>query len=722
MRAPLIRAAHLVATLALLAGVTSPLPAQAPPDPAAADTGALSPRNANYTIDARLDHENRLITGRQVLEWRNLQEAPTDELCFHLYWNGFRNDQSTWLREDRLRGRSDIDTPDDEDWGYLEVASAHLVSDDVLGDRDDTGEAPEDLAVDRVELGGPEELPLRFASPDDGNPEDRTVLVADLPRSVGPGETVRVKLDWTAKVPRTFARTGYSGDYYFIAHWFPKVAVFEAEGWNCHQFHSATEFYSDYGVYDVSLTLPDRFIVGATGRETDRRENGDGTTTHRYVEEDVHGFTWTASPDYQERTERFEVAGLPPVDMRLLYQEEKEHQADRLFDATRAALEYFGQWYGPYPYGHVTIIDPAWSSGAGGMEYPTIFTAGSRISRPVGGGSPEGVTIHEAGHQFWYGIVGNNEFEHAWIDEGLNTFSTARTYQAAYGERIFSTGYLQPPGARLGAFWSVLFEDVKLSRGVHGNRWSRYHTSTAPDADPQSVPTYLYYPGTAARISYDKTALWLTTLERYLGWETLQEILQTFFERYQFAHPRPEDFFAVANEVAGRDLDWYFDQVHRRAVTFDYSVAHVMSRPIGVEGFVEGEDGLVIADDTEQNKDTEEDKDAESSDDETTYRSEVVLRRFGEGVFPVEVLLVFEDGTEIRRTWEGNAHWTVVTEDSPSKLAYAAVDPDRILLLDLDYSNNSRRLKPDASFAARKWASKWMVWVQDMLQTFTFFI
>ena len=137
----------------------------------------------------------------------------------------------------------------------------------------------------------------------------------------------------------------------------------------------------------------------------------------------MHDFAWTTSPDYLDLTERFEHPTLPDVEMRLLLQPEHAGQAGRHFEATRAALTHYGEWYGPYPYEHLTIVDPAWRSGAGGMEYPTLFTAGTRWLAPADVTDPESVTVHEAGHQFWYGIVGSNEFEHAWLDEGLNMFS-----------------------------------------------------------------------------------------------------------------------------------------------------------------------------------------------------------------------------------------------------------------------------------------------------------
>lgn len=684
--------------------------------------GALSPRNANYTIDARLDPDSRLLSGSLILEWRNLQQQATNELWFHLYWNGWRNNRSTWMLEDRIRGRSSAGKDlEEEDWAYQVIESATLLDVvDPVGGNPDTpvGSASGSLPGDDLAVITPAErdlLPsLRFVAADDGNRDDRTVAVFDLPRPVEPGQTVRLEMAWRARVPRTFARTGAHGDFFFIAHWFPKLGVFEAEGWNCHQFHSATEFYSDYGVYDVELTLPERFIVGATGKLQSSEPQEDGTATHRYLAEDVHGFAWTASPHFEVHTSTFLEPGLPAVEMRLLLQPEHGHQAERHFAATRAALKYYGEWYGPYPYDYVTIVDPAFGSGAGGMEYPTLFTAGTRILNPLGGGSPEGVTIHEAGHQFWYGVVGNNEFEHAWLDEGLNTFSTARAYEAAYGRRKLVEGYFGPPGRGDRAkLLKVLFPQVELSREVHGNRMARFR-SVAGWADPQAVPTYLYYPSTAARISYDKTALWLATLERYLGWETLQGILSTFYERFSFRHPEPEDFFAVANEVARRNLDWFFDQVHGGSQVFDYAIRRAESKPHRLEGLAGPEEALRYFD----GRGNEGAREGE----EKIYRTEVTVSREADGVFPVEVLLTFEDGSELRRIWNGEDRWLLITEERPVRLRSAEVDPQRILLLDVDRTNNSRLLESQARFPAVKWSSHWMIWMQDLLQsTLVFF-
>jgi hypothetical protein len=679
---------------ALAGVVAAPAVAQqadvAPPE--APSEAALSPRNASYVIGVKLDPGKKMLEGRETVTWKNIQDAPTNELWFHLYFNGFRNTRSTWMLEDRLRGRLEPGTKVAEgDWGWQVINVMKLLPAE--------GHEGADLTS-----------AMQFVAADGEvvNADDRTVVKVTLPRAVAPGESVSVEVAFTAKVPRTFARTGFRGDYFFLSHWYPALGVYEKDRWNCHQFHAATEFFSDYGVYDVSMTVPRGWTVGATGRQTEKRDGADGTT-YRHQQADVHNFAWTTSPAYQERKARFEVEGLPAVDMRLLFQPEHAGQVDRHFAATRAALENYGKWYGAYPYGHITIIDPAYGSRAGGMEYPTLFTAGTRLWNPVGSGSPEGVTIHEAGHQFWYGISGNNEVEHAWLDEGLNRFSDQRAYDVTFGPQTLVRRYLRLP-TRGGTnrdttgFLPVSFPgitDDRMVRVVNGYRGSA-------TAEVASRFTFQYYPPSAANITYSKTAAWLHTLERHLGWSTLQKILATHFERSKFRHPTPEEFFATANEVSGQDLGWFFDQVYRGSESFDYTVESAVSKPAAVEGFVESGNALAFRKPAKPGKGS-------------VFRSEVVVRRLGGGIFPVDVLSVFEDGSEAREKWDGKDRWRLIVYERPVKLKFAAVDPEHVLVLDTNYTNNSRLVKPAATVPVLKWSSRWMIWLQDLLATFAFF-
>jgi hypothetical protein len=623
-----------------------------------------SPRNASYTLSATLDAANHRITGTGRLTWRNIATVPATELRLHMYWNAWRDPASTWMREQVMGLNPAMAKRSGDGHGSIDLTALSLVD----------PAAPKDL------------LPqAHFIAPDDGNAEDRTVLAVPLEQPVPPGGVVDLDFAWTAEVPRTFARTGVLGRYFFIAQWFPKIGVLEDAGWNCHQFHAATEFFADYGIYDVRLTVPTGWIVGATGREASKTDNSNGTTTHRYTEQDVHDFAWTTSPDFVEVLEKFEEPGLPPVDLRVLLQPEHAEQADRHVKAVRAALKHYGTWFGPYTYGHLTVVDPvtvfnAVQGGAtSGMEYPTLITAGTRWVVPWSESDPESVTIHEAGHQFLYGLVGTNEFEHAWMDEGLNTYASARVMAEAFPNRFATVeryfGGLVP--------WPYL--DVPWSRDVTGNRLATYRLG--PSWDAQSTPTWRDWPGAARFTTYAKTALWMTSLERLIGWNAMQRTLSAFFTSRRFTHPTPDAFFMAASSASGRDLTWFFDAVHRSAASFDYAVEQVTSQAM----------------------------------DDNAVHNTVTVRRRADGVFPVDVLTTFDDGTSIVDRWDGADRWRAFQYDRRTRVRSVEIDPDRVLTLDLNYTNNSWTARPRAAEAAKKWALRWLTWLQTVMLTYAFY-
>ena len=620
------------------------------------EPGARSPRNASYDIDVRLDHAGRRLRGRQTLRWRNISSQPATDLQFHLYWNAWRDRSSTWMRERRFS--TAYTPPRDDAWGSMDITAIRA-------------RRPDGTTVDLTPQ-------LRYIAPDDGSAADRTVFSVPPPNPVQSNETIDVEIEWTARVPRPFARTGYVDDYYFIAHWFPKIGVLEDGGWNTHQFHAPTEFYADYGVYDVDITVPAGFVVGASGRETQRADNADGTVTHRYHGEDIHDFAWTTSPRFMDLRKTVE-GGAARVEMRLLLQPEHSGQEDRHFDAAAATLRHFGEWFGAYPYDHITIVDPAYQSGSGGMEYPTLITAGTRWLAPRAVTTPESVTVHETGHQFWYGVVGTNETEHAWMDEGLTMFGEPRAIEAAGMANGLAVRFF-------GGFVPWVVEGIALRRETNGNRLPNFRLSA--EAEVPSTPTYRYWPATATSMSYDKTALWLHTLERHLGWPVVQRILATYFDRWKFRHPRPEDLFAVVNDVSGQDLTWFFDQVYRSSNTFDYGVQELIS---------EGAGG-------------------------GPYRTTVVAQRLGEATFPVEVVTTFENGEQVTERWDGLDRRAMYVYERPSRARSVQVDPRRVLLLDVNYTNNSRSLQPRTEEASLKWSMTWMVWLQDLMLTYAFFV
>lgn len=631
------------AALIVLAGLTAS--AQTP----------RSPRNANYQITVSLNPQTRGLTATETITWRNITTNPTSELQFHLYWNAWVDTNSTWMRESRRFREFD--------------ARASNLAEFALGRVELVSDTP---AVNLSES-------VEYIAPDDGNSDDRTVMRVPLPRTVQPGESISVSIAWTAKVPRTFDRTGAIGNYYFIAQWFPKLGVLEDTGWNTHQFHSTTEFFADYGVYDVTIRVPTGWIVGATGLEQGEQTTTSGTTTHRFLQEDVHDFAWTTSPDFVVKTARFEEDGLPPVEMRLLMQPEHVGQTERHVAATRSALRRYGSWFGAYPYGHITIVDPAYQSDTGGMEYPTLFTAGTSwlISADVTPSTPEEVVVHEAGHQFWYGLVGSNEFEHAWMDEGINTYATGRALAEDYPTTRLDKYYF-------GGFVPWTFTDVRLSRATDWNRLWDYRRGATEDT--LASLSYRQRQDTVRYLAYDKPAVWLATLENWLGWSSVQKALSASFVEGSFAHPQPGVVLQNLQKYADRDINRFLTQTYRQSAVFDYSVADISAEPRSGQ-----------------------------------QESRVLVRRLGDGVFPVDVLITFENGDQITEQWNGEARWREFTYLRASAVRSAVVDPRRTLLLDVNFTNNSRTTEPKAGAAATKWSLKWLVWLQDSLMTWGLF-
>jgi hypothetical protein len=638
---------------------------------------AQSPRNASYTIRARLDDARHRIDGRLELAWRNDTGRPQQSFPFHLYWNAFRNTLSTSARG---QGRRAFRGGDDRRWGYTHVRRIALAT----------------------EAGTEADLTptLRYVQPDDGNADDRTVMEVEAPAPVAPGATARFRIEWESLIPHgERGRAGWVHDYHFIAQWFPKIGVFWNGAWNAHQFHATSEFFADYGVYDVALTLPAGYVVGATGALVEERAEPDGTRTVRFRQEDVHDFAWTASRRFLEKRGRFEISGYPPVDIRLLVQPEHEFLSERYLEAARVALKGYGAWSAPYPYAQLTVVDPAWGSGSGGMEYPTLITGGAGIFSPPELFSPESVTIHEAGHQFWYGLVGTNEFEEPWLDEGFNRYHDRKAYRLAYGHRGYGARYFGVAG-RSQSGWPVVAPGVDVGRSGDIESAVRRHGRS----DVMARRSWDFLDADSYGVNaYQKPALSLQTLEGLLGDETMTRVMRTYARRHRFAHPTSADFIATVNEVTGQDWRWFFDQTWYSAEECDYAVTVTNTRARRHEGFADGPSGPVAVPPDRED------------DDGRPWESEVVVERRGGVRLPVEVEVGFEDGRSVVERWDGQYRWARFRY--PAKVVAATVDPHGRIALDVNPANDGWvEEKGDASRAAAKWTARWIFWVQNLLE------
>ena len=600
-----------------------------------------APRSENrvtYDLDATLDADRRMVQGQAYISWRNPDSVPVDTLQFHLYLNAFRSSRSTFMREGRHRGFVVKGTA-----GGLDV---------------------ERLSV--LMPGGEKDLTdhLVYFQPDDRNQHDSTVAFVRLPSPVLPGMTVTVSVRFLARLPEIVARTGYAerpdGTLFFmVAQWFPKLGVYEVPGqryvpedaprgrWNTHQFHANSEFYADFGTYTVTIDVPLAYSVGATGVRMESNEHG-ARKRLRYFAQDVHDFAWTASPAFIAHEDKWE-----HVTLRLLLQPEHRRQAHRHFRAAKAALAALDEIVGPYPYTELTLVDGL--GGANGMEYPTLITCGTTYGLPGRIRLPEVVTVHEIGHQYFYGMLASNEFEEAWLDEGMTSYFEAKIMDRAYGPG----SVIDVPGLRL--------DDVVMHRLNYAK----------PQPSRAVLQTRSWQYASAAEYgmaSYSKAATVLRTLEGYLGWPTTRDVFRAYFEQWRFRHPTARDFQVVAEEVSGEDLDWFFSQYVYGSAVVDYAV-----------GAIEDAGG---------------------------GKSTVRLLRLGDGVIPQRVRILFADGTTEERRWDGAAAERLLEFARPVKEAY--LDPDNEVWLDANRLNNRLRFDGRDAFALKAGATL-TIWIQRFI-------
>jgi len=682
-----------------------------------------SERVVEYDISVRLDPETKSIVGKERVVWRNPSKESVPDLWFHLYLNAFRNTESTFYEESGGRLRRDYAF--DEGWGWIDLTAIRL--------------------ADGADLAGA----LTFERPDDGNEGDFTVARVVLPKPVRPGGEVALEIEFEATLPRVYARSGWAPeDFFLVGQWFPKLGVYEPAGmrgrerggWNCHQYHANSEFYADYSSFRVEITVPSGFVVGATGALVERRENEDGTTTHVYAQDDVHDFGWAADPSFVEVVETFsgsedvsleeykeavrrlerplDELKLSDVEIHLLLQSEHRAQAARHIAAAKHALKTFGLAWGRFPYPTLTIVvPPATGDGAAGMEYPTFVTGGTRWLAAYWPFSNlrllEAVVLHEIGHEWWYGMVGSNEFEESWLDEGFTDYAECLG-MTAYGPSAF----LENPFLAIGA-------------------WSTARAGNSPDRRYDAMRTFAwrFSPRSYGFYSYSKPSLLLLTLRGLLGDDTFARAMRTYSERFRFRHPSSDDFFAVVQEVSGRDLGDLFRQVVEGRGAFDPAVVRLdvakvkplQGRPSPVPGHYvvaaasPQDEAATNGTDADESVagDAEEGSAEDSGDEEagpTRWRSTILLRQQGEVRLPVTVELRYAEGDPERRTWDGVEPWARWEVVAPQKVVEVVVDPDDVYAIDADRLNNRLALETDAKPALRS-SLRLLFWVQQLFAT-----
>lgn len=663
--------------------------------PRTGNEATLSNRVVDYRIQASLDPDKHTIDGKQQLTWRNRSTQPVCTVYLHLYLNAFESGGSTFMSERRTRGfsfRSDVQTKDG-DWGYTRLK--------------------------RVAQGG-QPVKWSFVQPDGGPKTDKTVVRLDLPTPVAPGGSTTLDIDFFNQLPRVVARTGYFGSFHLVAQWFPKIGVLELPGergaitprWNVHEFHLHSEFYADFGLYDVSLTVPSDYTVGATGELTGTPIKKDGKTTYRYVQGDVHDFAWTADKRTAKPLEAtWTYPGGDPVKVRVLFPPEYADNAPVVLKATLDSLTYFSKTVGRYPYRTVTAVIPPYNADeAGGMEYPTFFTADNALNYQAGGieqYSLEFVTIHEFGHGYFYGILASNEFEEPMLDEGVNQYWNSRML-ADRKQRIVP---MPARYARLGyapGFDPLAFDRLTAGLGniedpLGNNSWNRGSSGSYGSV-------------------YARTSALLNGIEKQVGREAMSRAMKLYYERWKFRHPSLADFREALAEGTGQReiIERNFAQsVYGTEVVDDAIDTFTSSEEWPKLGYVD-DSGKPLSSEARGKAMTKSREawkkahpDAKPGSGPYPYRTTVVVKREGADV-PQTLKVTFADGSTETVRYAGDQKWFRWSWVRPSKAVKVEIDPAKQYVMDRSINDNVRALEPNSS-AGNYYGSRTLAWMQIVL-------
>ncbi len=683
----------------------------------AAATHATPESPIAYTIEAQLDPVSRELTGRATITWTNTLAQPVTSVPMHLYLNAFSHEASSWHRYS-LRSRFLLDSVlerFDDPWGWNE---------------------PGRIRQDGVEL---EWQPI---APNDGNALDRTLIEVTLAQPVAPGKTLTLDVEWTSRLPAAAARTGGYDTFFMVAQWFPKIAGVRPDGtFNRHQFFGPTEFFANFADFDVTMGLPKGWGVASTGKggleRTDERLDW-----HRYRQDGVIDFAFATGRDMRAYTSTHALVTGGDVEITIFQPQGFEHQLPRWTGATAASLDTMSRRVMPYPYETVTVVlPPRTGIRALGMEYPTLFTGApggdiwdktalrtTRIN--------ESVIAHEFAHQYFMGLVATNEFEDAFMDEGMTEYWTAEIISDEWGE---------PEG-----------HGFLFGRAIRAGQSSiRSESNTRVQPPVWSGPSFLargYSPGLQF---YDRPQTTFQTAARLFGQDAMDAVFSEYTKRWSFRHPRVEDFWAVAEEVGGADMAAMLREAFLRPETPDYLVKSVASdayepprgyvatndgrtfyvdedwdgdKLLGLPAEAAEEDGDILVEilDPGHTRNTRfmgsierrwispvpvERSDGYIGDDDEYFVSEARVEGPDWDHLPVTVVLRFADGLAVEDQWDGKGlyrHYRVIR---PAPLDSVVIDPDYRIRLDTVPLNNGLSRK-----SAGPVPGSWSKWLAAVLQ------
>ncbi len=504
-------------------------------------------QEVNYKIEVTLDDENHTLQGSIEMEYTNHSPDELNEIWLHLWANAYKNRNTAFSKQKVRTGSTRF----------------YFAKDSDLGNFSELDFKVDDKTTDW-----------------DYDPKNPDIALMKLNEPLKPGQKIIISTPFNLKIPASFSRLGHVGQSYQITQWFPKPAVYDKDGWHAMPYLDMGEFYSEFGSFDVKITLPNNYIVGATGvlqnesekafllKKADesaailsKMEEAPSTDsiplssatfkTLHYKAEQVHDFAWFADKRFYVQKSEVELTSGTKVDTWTMFTNAEAILWKESINYVNRAVEFYSENVGEYPYPHATAVQSALSAG-GGMEYPMITVIGLSGDAQ----SLDGVITHEVGHNWFYGILAFDERDHPWMDEGINSY-----YDHRYNDIYYKDSGLDmlPEFMLKGSDANILDVAYQLQ--------ARRDLDQAPETTSDDFVPINYFLG-----AYEKPAQFFKLLEMYLGTEEFDRIFQGFYEKWKFKHPQPEDLKSYVQAESGKDLNWLFDGMINSNAKTNYKI------------------------------------------------------------------------------------------------------------------------------------------------------
>ncbi len=517
-------------------------------------------QEVNYKLKVRLDDKKHRLSGAVNIEYTNNSNDTLPYLYFHLWPNAYRDDETALAKQLIENGELQFYYSKEEDRGYIDKI---------------------DFEVEGV--------PAKFELDE----QNKDICKLHLKKALQPGEKINISTPFVVKLPSAnLSRLGHLEQSYMITQWYPKPAVYDAAGWHAMPYLNQGEFYSEFGNYEVEITLPQNYVCGASGNLLDSAEqkwlqeksNKTNAITHfdsdemdfpasdttfktlHFKAKRVHDFAWFADKRYHVLLDTITL----PVSQRKVLSQVLFTNADATYwkhgsDYVKEAVLFYSQHLGEYPYDVVSIVDGTITAGAG-MEYPMIAVIGNSF----GLFDFEYTVQHEVGHNWFYGILGSNERDHAWMDEGMDSYYNLRYFEEKYPTKNFAEFYVP----------NNLLRFAHLDKYSHKTQYILSYWLSARSNKDQAASlkstefTFLNYGNSV----YSKSASALNYLSKYLGESLFDSCMKVYYETWKFKHPQPQDFRNLIAEKSGKKLNWFFDDVMGSSKKMDYKICSIQEK------------------------------------------------------------------------------------------------------------------------------------------------